>query len=160
MPFGIPMVWREPQNHYDDYHFCLCNVSGYNKKNKAGIKYPHLSSVIRPMPHGPDESIAAPPVQLEDVESSNSSEPTANDDVDFSPDNEDRIPQLFTQIELKLGSKSKEKYLLAPGTTFYWFRNREKEFRIFLRMKGQLVFCCDILALIHQLEEETYAPSN
>jgi hypothetical protein len=72
MPFGIPMVWREPQNHYDCY-FCLCNVSGCNKK-KAGIKYPNLSSAIRPMPHGPDDPIPAAPAQLEDVESSSSSE--------------------------------------------------------------------------------------
>jgi hypothetical protein len=96
MPFGIPMVWRKPQNHYDDCYFCLCNVSGYNKK----IKHPHLSSAIRPIPHGPDDPIPAPPAQLEDIESSSSSESTANDDVDFSPDNEDRTPQLFTQIEL------------------------------------------------------------
>jgi hypothetical protein len=76
------------------------------------------------MPHGPDDPISAPPAQLEDVESSCSSESTAKDDVDFSPDNEDRTPQLFTQIELNnlvrdlgltkekseiLGSRLKEK---------------------------------------------------
>jgi hypothetical protein len=98
MPFDIPMVWREPQNHYDDCYFCLCNVSGCNKKN-VGIKYPHLLSAIRPMPHGPDDTIPAPPAHLEDVESSSSSESAANDDVDFSPDNGDRTPQPFTQIE-------------------------------------------------------------
>jgi hypothetical protein len=52
------------------------------------------------MLHGPDDPIHAPSAQLEDVESSSSSESTANDDVDFPPDNEDRTPQLFTQIEL------------------------------------------------------------
>jgi hypothetical protein len=70
------------------------------QKTKAGIKYPNPSSAIRPVPRGPDDPIPAPPAQLEDVESSCSSESTANDDVDFSPDNEDRTPQLFTQIEL------------------------------------------------------------
>jgi hypothetical protein len=79
---------------------------------------------LRPVPHGPDDPIPAPPDQLEDVESSCSSESTANDDVDFSPDNEDRTPQFFTQIELNdlvrdlgltkekrkiLGSRLKEK---------------------------------------------------
>jgi hypothetical protein len=127
------------------------------------------------MPHGPDDLIPASPAQLEDVESSSSSESIANDDVDFSPDNEDRTPQLFTQIELNdivrdlgltkeksevLGSRLKEKNLLAPGTTFYWFRNREKEFQIFFRMEGRLVFCCDIPALIHQLGEETCDPND
>jgi hypothetical protein len=106
---------------------------GVQQKNKAEIKYPHLSSAIRPMPHGPNEPIPATPAQLEDVESSSSSESTGNDDVDFSPDNEDRTPQLFTQIELKdlvrdLGpTKEKSKILesrlkenlLTPGTTFY-----------------------------------------
>jgi hypothetical protein len=76
------------------------------------------------MPHGPDDLIPAVPAQLEDVESSSSSKSTANDNVDFSTDNEDRTPQLFTQIELKnlvrdlgltkkkseiLGSRLKEK---------------------------------------------------
>jgi hypothetical protein len=59
-----------------------------------------------------------------------------------------------------LGSRLKGKNLLAPGTTFYWFRNSEKEFQIFFRMEGQLVFCCDISALIHQLGEETYDPND
>jgi hypothetical protein len=76
------------------------------------------------MPHGPDDPIHAPPAQSEDVESSCSSESAANDDVYFSPGNEDRTPQLFTQIELNdlvrdlglteekseiLGSRLKEK---------------------------------------------------
>jgi hypothetical protein len=136
---------------------------GVQQKNKAGIKYPHLSSAIKPMPHGPDDLIPAALAQVEDIETSSSSESMANDDVDFSPDNEDTTPQLFTQIELDdlvrdlglatekskiLGSRLKEN-LSAPGTTFYWFRNREKEFRIFFRMEGQLVLCCDISALIH-----------
>jgi hypothetical protein len=97
---------------------------GTTKKNKAGIKYPNLLSAIIPVPHGPDDPIPAAPAQLENIESSCSSESTANDDVDFSPDNEDRTPQLFTQIELNdivrdlgltkeksevLGSRLKEK---------------------------------------------------
>jgi hypothetical protein len=52
------------------------------------------------MPYGPNDPIPAAPAQLEDAEPSCSSESTANDDVDFSPDNEDRTPQLFTEIEL------------------------------------------------------------
>ena len=29
------------------------------------------------------------------------------------------------------GSGLKEKHLLAPGTTFYWYRDRERELRVF-----------------------------
>ena len=42
LAFGVPMVWREQVNHCDDCYFCLCKVSGYNKKNKKNIVYPNL----------------------------------------------------------------------------------------------------------------------
>jgi hypothetical protein len=32
----------------------MVNITGYNKKNKKGIKYPNLLSAIRPIPHGID----------------------------------------------------------------------------------------------------------
>jgi hypothetical protein len=48
MPFAIPMQWREQKNHCDDCYFCMANVTGYNKKNKIGIKYPNLYQ-----PYGP-----------------------------------------------------------------------------------------------------------
>ena len=52
--FGVPMVWREQVNNFDDCYFCLCNLAGYNKKNKKDIEYPNLRSAIRPILHGPD----------------------------------------------------------------------------------------------------------
>lgn len=178
MPFGIPMVWREPKNHYDDCYFCLCSVVGYNRKNKTGINYPNLPSAIRPVPHGPDTPIPIPPVVLENVESSvssTSSDAAANEDVDFLPDDKDNGPQLFHQSELNdlirdlglskenseiLGSRLKEKNLLAPGTTFYWYRNREKEFQPFFTKEDQLVYCVSITDVIRQLGEEVYNPSD
>ena len=45
------MVWREPQNHVDDYYFCLCKIAGYNKRLKSNIVYPNLKSAIRLVPH-------------------------------------------------------------------------------------------------------------
>jgi uncharacterized protein (DUF2237 family) len=27
--FGVPMIWREPKNHSDDFCFCCCDVKGY-----------------------------------------------------------------------------------------------------------------------------------
>jgi hypothetical protein len=42
MPFAVPMVWREPSNHSNDWYFCLKPVaSGMNRKNKQRIDYPN-----------------------------------------------------------------------------------------------------------------------
>ena len=37
--FGVPMVWRELQNHHDDCYFCMVNIKGFNryKKKEVGI---------------------------------------------------------------------------------------------------------------------------
>lgn len=47
-----------------------------------------------------------------------------------------------------LGSGLKEKNLLARGTTFSWYRNREMEFKQFFSKEGSLVFWNNISGLI------------
>lgn len=47
--FGIPVVYRESQSHFDDYH-CLVNISGWTSKTKSSISCPNLPSTIRPVP--------------------------------------------------------------------------------------------------------------
>jgi hypothetical protein len=32
--FSVPMVWRDPKNHYDDCCFCLINLHGANRKKR------------------------------------------------------------------------------------------------------------------------------
>ena len=51
LPFGIPMVWREPRNHSDDCYFCVLNVAGLNAKKRKTIVYPDLPSALRPVFH-------------------------------------------------------------------------------------------------------------
>lgn len=52
-----------------------------------------------------------------------------------------------------LGSRLRESNLLAPETTFYWYRSRDKEFRKFftLHENSSLVYCSDIKGLIETL---------
>ena len=74
---------------------------------------------------------------------------------------EDDQPVPLTQTELNdltrdlslskesahlLGSCLKEKYLLAPGTIFYWYQDCEMELRQFFTFqnKSQLVYCNNI----------------
>ena len=58
--FAIPMIWREPTNHCNDYYFCSVNVSGYNTINKSVISYPNLPSVMRPVGHDTDLPVPIP----------------------------------------------------------------------------------------------------
>ena len=51
LPFGIPMVWREPKEHLADCYFCLVNTKGIGKKNRQNFSYPSIPSAIRPVLH-------------------------------------------------------------------------------------------------------------
>jgi hypothetical protein len=83
----------------------------------------------------------------------------------FEPLQYDRPIDKFTQSELNdlirelqltkekselLGSRLREKNMLASGFKFSWYWNREKEFRKYYAQEDQLVFCMDIRNLLHQ----------
>ncbi|GBM24924.1 hypothetical protein AVEN_23456-1 [Araneus ventricosus] len=90
---------------------------------------------------------------------------------DFSVD---ELPQPFSQSELNnlvrdlglskdevelLGSRLKNKNLLAYGTSFSWCRHREKEFTQFFSEEGNLVLCNDAQRLKKCFDIE-YDPSE
>ncbi|KAI6656053.1 hypothetical protein LOD99_1787 [Oopsacas minuta] len=58
MPFGIPMIWREPTNHFDDCYFWMVKSLGFNQKNKLRIQYPSLPSAIMPEQHSDEIPIS------------------------------------------------------------------------------------------------------
>ncbi|GBL91566.1 hypothetical protein AVEN_23628-1 [Araneus ventricosus] len=91
------------------------------------------------------------------------SECEIDDDVDEVYDSISDETKLFTQSEINdlvrdsnlpkdseevLPSRLKEKKLLAPGTSFSWFRNRGQKFIPFVPQAGELVYCSDIPGLI------------
>jgi hypothetical protein len=150
----------------------MVNVTGYNKKNKKGIKYPNFLSGVRPVTHGPDLPVPSAPDNLSD-EFESSSLQSATDKMYFEPHQYDRTIDTFTQSELNdlirelqltkekselLGLRLREKNMLASGVKFSWYRNREKEFRKYYAQEDQLVFCTDISNLLHQLGEREYDP--
>ena len=51
LPFGVPMVWREPKEHLTDCYFCLVNTKDIGKKNWRNFSYPSIPSAIRPVLH-------------------------------------------------------------------------------------------------------------
>lgn len=165
LPFGVPMVWREPKNHSDDCYFCSCKIQGYNKKNQKGIVYPNVPSAIKPVPHGIDVPIPTPPDNLDSADTS-SEEKSSEEDDEFVPTSSGNEPQPFTQYELNdlvrdlglpkdaaemMGSRLKEKNLLHPDTTFSWYRNREQEFASYFKMDGSLVYCTDVSGIVQKL---------
>ncbi|BET01804.1 Hypothetical protein NTJ_14621 [Nesidiocoris tenuis] len=103
MPFAIPMVWREPQNHVTDCYFCMTNVAGMSSKTKKLLVYPNLQSAIRPVPHDQTFPIPDPPANFEEI-------PIEDDDTDEDHDvhtqdplyqPQDRnSPQPLTQADL------------------------------------------------------------
>ena len=173
MPFAIPMVWREPQNHVNDCYFCMVKIQGHNAKSKKDIQYPNIPSALRPVTHCNSLPIPVPPPVLEDVPLASSSENESDNADDYNPE-EDSAPKLFSQNELNditrdlnltkdaaqlLGSRLNAKNLLLPGVTFSWYRSREKELMKFFKEEDSLVYCCDIEGLLNFFNV-TYNPSE
>jgi hypothetical protein len=53
-----------------------------------------------------------------------------------------------------LGSRLKSKNLLSPGTSFSWYRNREKEFISYFSQDVDLVYCSDVFGLMEKFNTE------
>jgi hypothetical protein len=166
MPFGVPMVWREPTNHLNDCYFCMTKISGFSTKNKQNIEYPNLPSALRPVPHSEDVPISTVPVELNlSLSSSDSSQSAIVNDDDYAT-TDNKAPKLMSQSDLDdlvrdldlpkqsaqlLGSRLQERNLLAPGTTFSWYRYREKEFIEFFSSEHSLVYCNYVGGLVSKM---------
>ena len=169
LSFGIPMVWREQQNHLDDCYFCAVNISGFSSKTKSVIIYPNLPSAIRPVPHS--DEVPVPEFTTldspEDDADQGPSDKNAEEDSDFSDPLVDlTTPKLFSQAELNdlvrdldlpkksaelLSSRLNDKNLLAPGTLVSFYRNREKDLLQFFEMEDDFVFCNNIRGLLEAM---------
>ena len=51
MRFGVFVVWCEPENHHDDWYFCMVDMSWWNQRKKKDWYSPGIESVRRPIPH-------------------------------------------------------------------------------------------------------------
>ena len=52
---------------HNDCYFYTCKIKGFNKKNKKDITYPNISSVMRPVPHGPGIPVTVRPENMENI---------------------------------------------------------------------------------------------
>lgn len=152
-------------------------MKGYNSKNKNQIVYPVVRSAILPVPHGPDVPIPVRPENLEQFSSESDVEvmEIETSDSDYLPGSSAAERGCFNQSELNdlvrdlalskelaelLGSRLEEKNLICPKTSFYWFRQREIEFKSFFSEDGYLVYCNNVTELMLKLGLPNYDPSE
>ena len=172
MKFGVPMIWREPQNHFNDCYFCILNITGINRNNRSKWTYPDLLSARRPILHS--EEVPIPtflqlPELCEDEHCASNSFDTNKVDSDY--EGEASIPQQFNQDELNdltrdlnlsketselLASRLKDKNLLEQGTKITFYRTREKDLLPFFSQEEDLVFCHEIRGLLEKMSLPKY----
>ena len=161
MPFAVPMIWREQQNHHDDCLFCCTSIGGFNKKNKGHIKYAYCVSARKPVPHDDENPVPTPPADQNIPLSSGEED---GDDEPFEPDTQE--PHLLNQGDLNdlvrdlslskakaelLGSRLQQWNLLEPNTKISLFRARHRDMAEFFEMEDKMTFCSDINGLLKEL---------
>ena len=142
-----------------------------NRKKKHCLKYPDVPSATKPLLYGPGIPILNLPLDFSEFESSSSTDndESANDFWDQPTCDEPNYKQSnLTQAQLNdltrnlylskesaqlLGSRRRENNLLALQTTFYWYWNRDDEFRKYFTEDDQhwLVYCNNVIGLAKAL---------
>jgi len=105
VPFTVPVVWREQQDHLTDCYFCFTKIVGHNSKATHNVGYPNSPSVLRPVEHDDSLPIHKPPEQWtvheeEPASTSPDDEPgssCSSVDPDFP---KLTVPHLISQSEL------------------------------------------------------------
>ena len=171
--FGVPMIWREPENCINDCYFCMVKTVGFHAKNKHLIKYPNIPSAIRPVAHSSEVPTPSTSFTSEDMDQHMESDvqlPSTETIQETSPSsstfNQAELNDLVHDLELSkvnselLASTLKEKNDLAPGTNTTFFRTREQELLVYFGEKkpgnGNFVYCQDIQGLLKRMGVEEY----
>ena len=185
LPFGVPMVWREPKDHCSDCYFCIVNTKGVGKKNRHMVTYPSVPSAIRPVPHSDElpvpvfngfSSSEDPDSEEEQAGLRGCQEDHQKASEDSSSDTQQSsAPQQFNQPELNdlvrdfglskaaaelLASRLKEKNLLDPSTKVSYFRKRDQMFVDFFSEDNRFVYCNNVAGLLSQLGIASYTPAD
>ena len=188
LPFGVPMIWREPNNHVTDSYFCMVNTTGVWKKNRHKITYPNIPSAIRPVLHS--EEVPVPVFKeaclhwtiktLDTIQASKTivtvnCQTSVHNRRDCSSDTEPfPVPKPLPQDELNdlvqdfgLSKKAAEPLAtrlqgrnLVDHSVKVYFRKREQLFLTFFSKDRQFVYCLDIPGLPKELGVPYYSPAG
>ncbi|KAJ8867925.1 hypothetical protein PR048_031734 [Dryococelus australis] len=99
------------------------------------VSYPKIHSAMRSVPHGPEILVPSPPETLEVNSGDDFLYHTNSSDPQSSP----KLSLAKNSAEL-LGSRLKRENMLAPKTSFYWYRTRYKDFASLVSQDEELVF--------------------
>jgi len=167
---GIPMAWREAQNHENDCYFCSIDTTGLNNKKRKSKSYPCLKPAIRPVLHSSEVPIPLfSGCSLKDgaksddgdndddiIHDAETYEDACFNDTDYEGSSAE--PMLFNQNELSdlicdlsllkesvelLASRFTENNLLTSETRVTFYRNRDAEFIPLFDEDSDLVYCSD-----------------
>ncbi|KAI6646990.1 hypothetical protein LOD99_8989 [Oopsacas minuta] len=164
MPFAIPRVWREPQNHHDDCYFCMVNIAKYRKvKGRRALTYPSIPSSIAPIPHSETLPVPKPPANLEfntECEDSMSSETSDAEEEYLQSTSADRhypskreLDDLIRDLQLTksavelLTSRLSEWNLLRDDCKITAYRKRHLDYSVYFDVIQDLCYCKDVNGL-------------
>lgn len=162
LPFAIPRIWREQQNHVTDCYFCVTNlVTGKQKQI-----YPSLSSSIAPVPHDESLPVPIPPYQAP-IESTSTSSEDDNQflDTDFVCSTDDEVSTFtideFNKLvrDMKLSKRNsihlaqtfKLKNLLPKTFKIMDIKYRDLPFRQYFSFDEGCCYCNNVNGLITEL---------
>ena len=169
MPFAIPMIWREPKDHFQDFYFRLVNAKGFSSKHRKKITYRNIDSALRPVPHEPPMPAPLPP---EDGLASLSDEVVFDEDSNLSPSDstgseyepEEKLkPILFSQEHLNdlkrdlalseqkaelLASRLQENNLVQKDVLVSQYKKRKTDLSTVFRVDGPFCYCYDMTSYL------------
>ncbi|UYV83317.1 hypothetical protein LAZ67_23000493 [Cordylochernes scorpioides] len=85
MPFAVPMIWREPEDHSSDCYFCLTKTTGITSKSRHTVEYPDLPSAMRPVPHS--DILPVPPENVIFSDDDSDRREQQSEDTNFEAEN-------------------------------------------------------------------------
>jgi hypothetical protein len=172
MPFAVPVLWREPTNHFDDCYFCLTQISGVNARYKDKITYAKVPCVSPPVAHSESRPVPKPqPIvavadddpwlstmeetTLTTAESTKMYECSSTDSRKYLSQSE--LNDLVREFSMSkddaelLASRLMQWNFLNDGARVCAFRNRNERFKPFFSMKDDLCFCNDVAGLFYEI---------
>ena len=123
-------------------------------ENKKHVRYPVVSLIIKPVPHGPSIPVPEATGGISEMECSLSTESKVSEKHPWNADQSINQSKHLTQLELNdltqdlnfikefaqlLGSHLHENNLLAPSTTYFWYQNKDEEFRKYLNYDLKII---------------------